>query len=160
MCINFAVNGNCASVGTLTTGPLFGQEGLRVTAGSTAAVTDSILTQNLVNGTGAPTRNSATNNVNLPLGSGARFIGAGTSTMSSSNIVDNAYGVQAQQLDGSTPAATPLSAENNWWGLRYTANPINSGPAISPVSNPPIPENPVNGTPTAVDPDCVASNAT
>jgi hypothetical protein len=159
MCINFAANGNCASVGTLTTGPLFGQEGLRVTAGSTAAVTDSILTQNLVNGVGAPTRNSATNNANLPLGSGARFIGAGTSTMSSSNIVDNAYGVQSQELDGSTASATPLSAENNWWGLRYTANPINSGPAISPVSNPPIPENPVNGTATAVDLDCVASNA-
>ena len=57
-CINFSVNGNCATVGLLTTGPTFGQEGLRVTAGSTAAVTDSIMSQNLVNGTGAPTRNS------------------------------------------------------------------------------------------------------
>jgi hypothetical protein len=160
MCISFAVNGNCANVGTLTTGPLFGQEGLRVTAGATATMTDSIVSQNLVNGTGAPTRGSATNNVNLPLGSGARLIGAGTSSISSSNIVDNAYGVQAQQLDGTTAAASPLSAENNWWGLRYTANPVNSGPAISPASNPPIPENPVNGTATAVDPQCVASNNT
>ncbi len=156
-CINFKANGNCASVGLLTTGPTFGQEGLRVTAGSTAAVTDSIMSQNLVNGTGAPTRNSATNNANLPLGSGARFIGAGTSTMSSSNIVDNAYGVQSQELDGSTASATALSAENNWWGLRFTAVTNNVGPAISPATNPPVPENPVNGAPVA-DPMCVTTN--
>ena len=163
-CINFAVNGNCATVGLLTTGPTFGQEGLRVTAGSTATVTDSILSQNLVNGTGAPTRSTntvpnSTNNANLPLGSGARFIGAGTSSISSTNVVDNAYGVQNQELDGSTPAATPLSAENNWWGLRYTTVTNNVGPAISPTSNPPVPENPVNGTPVA-DPTCVSTNGT
>ena len=84
---------------------------MRVTAGSTAAVTDSIMSQNLVNGTGAPTRNSVVNNVNLPLGSGARFIGAGTSSISSINIVDNAYGVQSQTLDGvdaSTSVRSPL----------------------------------------------------
>ncbi len=156
-CINFSVNGNCATVGLLTTGPTFGQEGLRVTAGSTAAVTDSIMSQNLVNGTGAPTRNSVVNNANLPLGSGARFIGAGTSSISSSNIVDNAYGVQSQTLDGSTPSTGPLSAENNWWGLRFTAVTNNVGPAISPTTNPPVPENPVNGTPTA-DATCVSSN--
>ena len=160
-CINFSVNGNCATVGLLTSGPTFGQEGLRVTAGATATVTDSILSQNLVNGTGAPTRSSntvpnSTNNANLPLGSGARFIGAGTSSISSSNVVDNAYGVQNQELDGTTPAATPMAAENNWWGLRFTSVTNNVGPAISPTSNPPVPENPVNGTPVA-DPACVAT---
>ncbi len=158
-CINFSVNGNCATVGLLTSGPTFGQEGLRVTAGATATVTDSILSQNLVNGTGAPTRSSntvpnSTNNANLPLGSGARFIGAGTSSISSSNVVDNAYGVQNHELDGTTPAATPMAAENNWWGLRFTSVTNNVGPAISPTSNPPVPENPVNGTPVA-DPACV-----
>ena len=40
-------------------------------------MTDSIVSQNLVNGNGAPVRNSATNNANLPLGSGARFIARG-----------------------------------------------------------------------------------
>ena len=158
-CINFAVNGNCATVGLLTTGPTFGQEGLRVTAGSTATVTDSILSQNLVNGTGAPPRNSTTNNANLPLGSGARFIGAGTSTISNSNVVDNAYGVQNQQLDGTTAAATAMTAENNWWGLRFTGVTNNVGPAISPTTNPQVPENPVNGAPIA-DPACVSTDGT
>ncbi len=102
LCINFKVNGNCSTVGLLTSGPTFGQEGLRVTAGASANVTDSILSQNLVLGTGAPTRNSATNNANLPQGSGARFIGAGTSSISNSNVVDNAYGVENQTLDGTT----------------------------------------------------------
>ena len=46
------------SVGLLTTGPLFGQDGLRVTSGSYATVDSSLISQNLVNGTGAPTRNS------------------------------------------------------------------------------------------------------
>lgn len=154
-CINFKVNGNCATVGLLTTGPTFGQEGLRVTAGSTANVTDTILSQNLVNGAEAPTRNSTTNNANLPLGSGARFIGAGPSSISASNIVDNAYGVQSQALDGTAPSATPLSAENNWWGLRFTSITNNTGPAISPTTNPPVPENPVNGSPTP-DATCIS----
>ena len=37
-CVNYAGTGNCASVGLLTTGPLFGQDGLRVTNGSYATV--------------------------------------------------------------------------------------------------------------------------
>ncbi len=127
-CINFKANGNCAAVGLLTTGPTFGQDGLRVTAGSTATVSDSIMSQNLVNGSGAPTRSSntvpnSTNNDNLPLGSGARFIGAGTSSISTSNIVDNAYGAQNLGLDGSTASTSPLlDADTNWWGLRYAAD--------------------------------------
>ncbi len=108
------------------------------------------MSQNLVNGTGAPTRNSTTNNANLPLGSGARFIGAGTSTISSSQH-------RRQRLRRPEPGARrhdaaatgPLSAENNWWGLRFTAVTNNVGPAISPTTNPPVPENPVNGAPVA-----------
>ncbi len=56
-CVNYAGTGNCATPGLLTTGPLFGQDGLRVTNGSYATVDTSLISQNLVNGTGAPTRN-------------------------------------------------------------------------------------------------------
>ena len=40
-----------------------------------------------------------------------------------------------------------LKAEGNWWGLRYNSQ-TNPGPAISPTTNPQVPENPVNGTAT------------
>jgi hypothetical protein len=178
-CVNYAGTGNCAQVGLLTSGPLFGQDGLRVTNGAYATVDSSLVTQNLVNGTGAPTRNSTENNANLTLGAGLRFIGAKLtsytdatgllthSQIGTSNITDNAYGAINVTADGSTPqvgypvpiVARPpgapnnyvipgygplLRAEGNWWGLRYnsTANP---GPAISPTTNPQVPENPVNG---------------
>ena len=46
--------------------------------------------------------------------------------------------------------AVPVKAENNWWGLRPARSPAaNTGPAISPTTNPPIPENPVNGAAVA-----------
>jgi hypothetical protein len=159
-CQNFEANGNCSSVGLLTTGPLQGQDGVRVTAGASAAVTDSTLSQNLVNGTGAPTRSTntvpnTTNNANLKLGAGARMIGAAASSIARSNVVDNAYGVYNVALDGTTPnTALPVIAQNNWWGLRYTSATSNPGPAISPLSNPPVPENPVNGSPV-VDATCL-----
>jgi hypothetical protein len=166
-CVNYAGTGNCASVGLLTTGPLFGQDGIRVTNGGRAVVTDSLITQNLVNGTGAPTRDSPDNNANLSLGAGLRFVGAALNTFSSgtpiknssvtsSNIVDNAYGVLSYQADGTTatsgnPAAVNagnvLKAENNWWGVRFSS-PTNPGPAISPTKNPQVPENGVNGIAT------------
>ncbi len=170
-CVNFAGTGSCPNVGLLTTGPLFGQDGLRVTAGSYATVDSSLISQNLVNGTGAPTRNSATNNENLVLGAGVRYAGAKIalyndatrqvvySRIGTSNIIDNAYGVLNVANDGTTavtgnPNATELQsqgnllkAENNWWGLRFNSQ-TNPGPAISPTTNPQVPENPVNGTAT------------
>ena len=176
-CINYQGTGNCSfNNGTpgpnvLTTGPLFGQDGLRVTAGSYATVESSTITQNLVLGTGAPVRGAATNNANLLLGSGVRYIGAkmndyttatgkvNYSHISTSNIIDNAYGAMNLGLDGTTPAtgnvnanATTslgnlLVAENNWWGL-YDIATTNPGPAISPTTNPNSGENPVNGTAT------------
>ena len=157
-CINFDTTGNCTNPGLLTTGTLFGQDGLRITAGSTATVTSSTITQNLVNGSGAPTRNSATNNANLKLGAGVRLIGAAASSITTSNVVDDAYGVINLQLDGSTTSTAPrVSAENVWWGLRPspTSNP---GPAISPTTNPPAPENPVNGA-TVVEAEGTNSTA-
>ena len=77
---------------------------------------------------------------------GLRLIGAGPSQLQRSNIVDNSYGVFNAQLDGATAnTAVPVRAENNWWGLRAATRPTNTGPAISPTTNPPVPENPVNG---------------
>lgn len=148
--------GNCSSVGLTTVGPTFGQDGVRVTANSKVNVTDTTIAANLVHGTGAPTYGSATNNANLPLGSGVRLIGAGSSTIQNSNLVDNAYGVNNVALDGTTAnVAIPVLAENNYWGLRTNAT-SNTGPAISPITNPPYQENPVNGTGVA-DPTCVTS---
>jgi hypothetical protein len=170
-CVNYAGTGNCGNVGLLTTGPLFGQDGLRVTNGAYASVDSSLVSQNLVNGTGAPTRNSTANNENLTLAAGVRYLGAKIAQYSSatgqvvysridtSNIIDNAYGVMNLAADGATavtgnPNATELQnmgnllkAENNWWGLRFNSQ-TNPGPAISPTTNPQVPENPVNGTAT------------
>ena len=170
-CINFAGTGSCSNVGLLTTGPLFGQDGVRVTSGSYATIDSSLISQNLVNGSGAPQRNSTNNNANLTLGAGVRYVAAKMaqysgstgqltySRIGTSNITDNAYGALNVAADGTTavtgnPNASEfqnygnlLKAEGNWWGLRYnsTANP---GPAISPTTNPQVPENPVNGTAT------------
>lgn len=157
-CIDFLSTGNCATVGTLTTGPLFGQDGLRVTAGASVDVTSSSFFQNYVNGTGAPVFNSATNNANLSQAAGVRLIGAAPSTITGSNIANNHFGAFNVGLDGSTAnTAAPLSAENNWWGLRTTGATYNNGPAISPTTNPPQYENPVNGTAVA-DASCVATS--
>lgn len=100
-CVDYAATGNCSAavVGPVTTGPLFGQDGIRVTAGARAQIADSQISQNLVNGSGAPTRETllipavppsssnpsgtpavpatpGTNNQNLPLGAGIRLVGA------------------------------------------------------------------------------------
>jgi hypothetical protein len=189
-CTNYAGTGNCNTVSLLTTGPLFGQDGLRVTTGAYAAVDSSLISQNLVNGTGAPTRGSTTNNANLSLGAGVRFAGARLTSYSTatglvvdskiqrSNIVDNAYGAINVAADGVTPNvglpipdtrtnSSPgygplLIAEGNWWGVRnngiLTTTPP---PEISPATNPPVPENPVNGasTPNATGSADVTSNA-
>jgi hypothetical protein len=164
VCTNFTTNGNCTASGSpgnnlTTTGPLFGQDGVRVTAGASVALTGNTISQNLVHGVGAPTRNSATNNANLPLGAGVRLVGAAASSATRNNILDNAYGVINVGLDGTTPnAAVPFVAENNWWGLRSTTAPLpNAGPAISPTTNPPFPENPVNG---ASEPDGAGTRST
>ena len=161
VCINYEINGSCgtsAPVSVATNGPLYGQDGVRVTAGSSATITDTLISQNLVQGTGAPPHTtgtgSTTNAANLSLGAGVRLIGAATSTLMRDNITDNAYGVYNVMLDGTSANTTvPVKAENNWWGLRTAAVTTNNGPAISPTSGtppvpfaPPWPENPVNGT--------------
>lgn len=164
-CVNFEATGSCGAsqLALLTTGTLFGQDGIRVAGNASTGITGSLVTQNLVNGTGSPTRPTnltanATNNANLVKGAGVRFVGATASTIATSNIVDNAYGVQnVSATDGTTALTSPrVNAENNWWGLNYyrggATGPnqaVNAGPAISPTTNPPIPENPVNGAAVA-----------
>lgn len=188
-CVDYAGTGNCSPVGPVTTGPLFGQDGLRVTAGARAQVFDSFIAQNLTNGLGAPTRGNGTtpgnNPGNLSLGAGIRLIGAKMTTnpvstglprsyntsVTRSSIVDNGYGALNFGADGVTPnTGTPntdagsnnniLLAENNWWGQRIGVAP-NNGPMISPVINPPWPENPVGGTGVAdpVLPTLTTSNS-
>ncbi|MEV4420936.1 Ig-like domain-containing protein [Patulibacter sp. NPDC049589] len=182
-CINYLGTGSCGSRGivdNLVTGPLFGQDGVRVTSGARAQIADTLISQNLVNGTGAPVRGSTTNNANLLLGSGIRLVGAFLTTppvssglnrsyntsVTRSNIVDNAYGALNLQADGVTAnsgtknngsgTSNVFLAENNWWGLRITAPAGtpggNAGPVISPTTTPAWPENPVNGV-SAADSD-------
>ena len=164
----------------VTTGPLFGQDGVRVTAGATVQMTDTTVSSNLVHGDGAPVGsvfaptpnndpyplgNHAENNQNLRLGAGIRLVGAVGSTISRSNITDNAFGVLNTMLDGTSPnAASPVLAQNNWWGLRTGAVTLPTpGPAVWPdvvapaatTYNPPIPENPVNGA-AVPDANCPA----
>lgn len=156
----------------LTTGPLFGQDGVRVTAGARLQMSGDTVSSNLVNGTNSPVGsvfaptpnndpyplgNHADNNQNLRLGAGVRLVGAGPSTIANSNITDNAFGVLNTTLDGqSNNSTTPVVAQNDWWGLRTgTVALPTPGPAVwsSPTApssttyNPPIPENPVNGNP-------------
>ena len=167
LCQNFSVDGNCAAPGLVTTGPLFGQDGVRVTDLGRATVRSSIVTQNLVNGVDAidgvaPVRQTFTNagvpqnpgtagNANLRRGAGIRLVGAdaASSLITRNNIIDNAYGVFNVEADGTTPSAVAVPATDNWWGKRFTTLATNPGPAISPAYNPPVPENPVNGAPVA-----------
>ncbi|WP_147447555.1 Ig-like domain-containing protein [Solirubrobacter pauli] len=125
-CSNYAGTGTCVTAaGQITTGPLFGQDGVRVTAGAYASVDSSLITQNMVNGTGAPLRSttnaqtgattpSSVNNENLVLAAGLRYAGARLtqyslatgavidSKISNSNIVDNSYGALNLAADGTT----------------------------------------------------------
>jgi hypothetical protein len=164
----------------LATGPLFGQDGVRVTAGASVQLSGDTISSNLVNGAGAPIQsvfaptpgndpyplgNHAENNQNLRLGAGVRLVGAAASTILDSNITDNAFGVINTTLDGTTAnTAGPVLAQNDWWGLRTGAVTIPTpGPAIWPdvanpaatTYNPPVPENPVNGAQVA-DGNCPA----
>ena len=181
------IDGDCEATGgspaippplPLSTGPLFGQDGVRVTAGASVQMSGDTVSSNLVNGSGSPVQsvfaptpnndpnplgNYATNNQNLWLGAGVRLVGAAASTISGSNVTDNAFGVINTTLDGTTAnTATPVAAQNDWWGLRTgTVTLPTPGPAVWPdianpsstTYNPPVPENPVNG-PQVADSNC------
>jgi hypothetical protein len=167
----------------LYVGPNFGQDGVRVTAGASVQIAGSTITSNLVHGAGAPVAsitspapawsigsttyavgNHAENNQNLRLGAAVRLVGAAASSVTQSNITDNAFGVLNTTIDGqSNNTATPVAAQNDWWGLRTgTVTLPTPGPAVwtnttapGATVNPPVPENPVNGSPV-VDAACPA----
>ncbi len=167
----------------LYVGPNFGQDGVRVTAGASVQMSGSTISSNLVHGANAPigtvlapTPNNdpfalgshAENNQNLLLGAAVRLVGAAASSVTQTNLTDNAFGVLNTTLDGlNNNTAAPVAAQNDYWGLRVgsssAAIPLPTpGPAVWPNTtspggtfNPPIPENPVNGTPLA-DANCPA----
>ena len=138
-------------------------------------ISGTTITSNLVHGAGAPVASilaaaawsigptyavgsHAENNANLRLGAGVRLVGAAASSVTQSNIADNAFGVLNTTLDGlNNNTATPVAAQNDWWGLRTGLVTLPTpGPAVwanttapGGTSNPPVPENPVNGTPVA-----------
>ncbi|HXJ66384.1 MAG TPA: M14 family zinc carboxypeptidase, partial [Actinomycetota bacterium] len=175
------IDGNCQASGgsspippplPLQTGPLFGQDGVRVTAGASVEMVDDTVSSNLVHGQGAPVPsvfaptpnndpfplgNHAENNASLRLGAGVRLVGAATSSISRSNIVDNAFGVLNTTSNGlANNTAVPVQAQDDWWGLRTGAVTLPTpGPAVwsnttapsATTYNPPLPENPVNGSP-------------
>ena len=160
-CQNFPQDGNCTNPQWLSTGPLFGQDGVRVSGGAALTMDQSLVASNAVNGTNVPTRSTfntgcttftpqSANNANLSLGSGLRFIGADPSSIHKTNMVDNSYAVVNLAADGTTPnAAVPVNAENNWWGSNtcrgFGVAAPRIGPEISPANNPAFNENPVNG---------------
>jgi hypothetical protein len=186
------IDGDCQASGgstpippplPLTTGPLFGQDGVRVSDGAAVQMTGDTVSSNLVNGDGAPVQSvyaptpnndpyplgdHSENNQNLRLAAGVRLVGAAASTVTQSNIADNAFGVLNTTADGTTAnTATPVLAKNNWWGLRTgTVSLPTAGPAVWPnivtptTINPPVPENPVNGnaTPDAACPTGVSDS--
>jgi hypothetical protein len=85
-----------------------------------------------------------------PGAAGVRLVGAGPSSITESNVLENSYGVVNAGLDGTTPnIATPVTATDNFWGYPVTSDATNDGPAVSPATLPTLPSNPVNGS---VDP--------
>jgi hypothetical protein len=155
--------GNCSLVKPTTVGPTYGQDGVRVAGGATVEINDSTISQNLVNGGASPVYSfvkeetkegkrvkvtvvETANNANLPMAAGVRLLGAGASSITNSNIVDNGYGVVNLNEAGTAPAAAnPVEALDDWWGL-WTEATANTGPAVSPTVNPFAQEDPVNGT--------------
>jgi hypothetical protein len=133
------IDGDCQASGgsnpippplPLTTGPLFGQDGVRVTAGASVQMSDDTISSNLVHGEGAPVAsvfaptpnndpyplgNHAEHNANLRLGAGLRLVGAAASSITDSNIADNAFGVLNTTADGvANNTATPVQAQRDW----------------------------------------------
>ena len=154
---------------------------MRVTAGASVEFPGSTISSNLVHGTNAPIGtvlaptpnndpfvlgNHAENNQNLRLGAGVRLVGAAASSVTQSNITDNAFGVLNTTLDGiGNNTATPVAAQNDYWGLRprrrsrcprraRRSGRTRRAPWAA-TFNPPIPENPVNGA-AAPDANCPA----
>jgi len=106
---------------------------VRVTAGASVQITGTTISSNLVHGANAPVGtvlaptpnndpftlgNHAENNQNLRLGSGVRLVGAAASSVTQSNVTDNAFGVLNTTLNGlANNTATPIAAQNDYWAV-------------------------------------------
>src|SRR4029079_8997152 len=136
--------GDCQPSGSGATGvrpplalyvrPHLGQDSVRVTAGASVQITGTTISSNLVHGANAPVGtvlaptpnndpftlgNHAENNQNLRLGSGLRLVGAASSSVTQSNVTDNAFGVLNTTLNGlANNTATPVAAQNEYSALR------------------------------------------
>ena len=139
--LNSPPNDGTGGGSLLTTGTVFGQDGVRATAGSTLSMSSGNVTQNLMAGAGSNTA------AQLSGAAGVRLVGAASSTVTKSNILENGYGLVNVTLDGTTPnTAVPANAPNNFWGYPGTSGASNTGPAVSPTTLPVLPSNPVNGS--------------
>lgn len=138
--LNSPPNDGTGGSALLTTGTVFGQDGIRVTAGSTLDFTSGLVSQNFMAGAGSDSV------AMLPDAAGLRLIGAGPSSVTSSNVLNNSYGVVNLDLAGTAAnTAVPAEAANNFWGYPGTIGSTNTGPAVSPAVLPTRPSNPVNG---------------
>ena len=138
-----------------TEGPLFGQDGVRIAAGARGAITGSIVTQNLVQGEDAPVRNAPDNNEHLPE---ARRHPAGRS--GHRQLVGDPHQHRRQRLRRpqrrrrTARPTPPIRCRRRTTGggcgrpsalrprSRRRSTTVRRSP---PTTNPPYPENPVNG---------------
>lgn len=138
--LNSPPNDGTGGGSLLLTGTVFGQDGVRVTAGSTLDFSSGIVSQNFMAGAGSDA------NAQLADAAGFRFIGAGASSVTESNVLNNGYGIVNSEIDGVDPNVTePVDASDNFWGYTGSIGSSNTGPAVSPTVNPARPSNPVNG---------------
>lgn len=138
--LNSPPNDGTGGGALLTTGTLFGQDGVKVTAGASLNLDSSTISQNLMAGAGSNTP------AEWPGAAGVRLIGAAPSAATGSNVLNNSYGAVNLELDGTTANTTdPLDAPDNFWGYPGTSNATNTGPDVSPGILPVLPSNPVNG---------------
>lgn len=139
--LNSPPNDGSGGGSLLLAGTVFGQDGIRVTAGSTLNFSSGIVSQNFMAGAGSDA------NAQLADAAGFRFIGAGASSVTESNVLNNSYGIVNREIDGvDANVAEPVDASDNYWGYTGAIGSTNTGPAVSPLVNPARPSNPVNGT--------------
>ena len=139
--LNYPANDGTAPGTLVSTGAVFGQDGIQVTSGSTLSATSNLISQNLMAGTGTATAAA------IRGAAGIRLIDIGTNTVATkSNILYNGYGIINLDADGVTDnTTTTIDAPLNYWGMSDASGTVNTGPAVSPAAVPAYPGNPVNG---------------
>ena len=150
----------------LTNGPLFGQDGLRVTAGSYGDVDSSLISQNLVHGTGAPVAQQRRPTTPTSRWAPASAPAIGADATGSSSIAAQQHRRQRLRRDQRRPRRhdrqrrRPVERPRTTGGA-CARRSATTGAACQPRRQPPtparrsrrrptrpLPENPVNGTAT------------